>query len=169
MIAYLGLGMGGFAAEAGLAESISSKGVVMAAKSSATSTAKKSTVVAAPKTAVKKTDVKPVAKVVAKKSAVAKTVAAKPVRKAAVKKPDVKVEASLAKKTTAKKTEKPAAAAVVKRKPRKAANAVSHELRNHMVATAAYFMAEKRGFAAGCEKQDWALAEAEIDAMLAGG
>jgi hypothetical protein len=35
-----------------------------------------------------------------------------------------------------------------------------------MIATAAYFLAERRGFAGGYQMQDWIAAEAEIDAQL---
>ena len=38
--------------------------------------------------------------------------------------------------------------------------------RRAMVERAAYFRAERRGFAEGCALQDWLEAEAEIDAML---
>ena len=38
--------------------------------------------------------------------------------------------------------------------------------RDEMIAVAAYFKAEQRGFAAGCELDDWLCAEAEIDARL---
>lgn len=44
--------------------------------------------------------------------------------------------------------------------------AVAPELRHQMIATAAYFHAERRGFAGGSELQDWIEAEAEIDRML---
>lgn len=40
------------------------------------------------------------------------------------------------------------------------------DLRQRFIAEAAYFRAEKRGFAPGFEGQDWAEAEAEIDARL---
>jgi hypothetical protein len=40
------------------------------------------------------------------------------------------------------------------------------DARNEMVARAAYFRAERRGFAEGCALQDWLEAEAEIDSML---
>ncbi|MBE0626254.1 MAG: DUF2934 domain-containing protein [Burkholderiales bacterium] len=40
--------------------------------------------------------------------------------------------------------------------------AVSAEEREKLVAQAAYFRAEKRGFAPGCEVQDWITAEAEV-------
>ena len=38
--------------------------------------------------------------------------------------------------------------------------------RREMVEQAAYFRAERRGFAEGCALQDWLEAEAEIDALL---
>ncbi|GIL05732.1 MAG: hypothetical protein AMXMBFR72_16950 [Betaproteobacteria bacterium] len=37
-----------------------------------------------------------------------------------------------------------------------------------MIAQAAYFRAEQRGFASGAELQDWLAAEAEIDRALGG-
>ncbi len=43
---------------------------------------------------------------------------------------------------------------------------VTEETRRAMIAEAAYFHAERRGFAAGNETQDWLRAEAEIDALL---
>jgi len=39
---------------------------------------------------------------------------------------------------------------------------------HEMVAVAAYFCAERRGFLPGHEREDWFQAEAAIDAMLAG-
>lgn len=42
------------------------------------------------------------------------------------------------------------------------------EERQRYVAEAAYFIAERRGFAAGADVEDWLQAEAEIDQMLAG-
>ena len=35
-----------------------------------------------------------------------------------------------------------------------------------LIAEAAYYKAEQRDFAAGCEMGDWIEAEAEIDALL---
>jgi hypothetical protein len=43
---------------------------------------------------------------------------------------------------------------------------VTEESRRAMIAQAAYFHAERRGFAPGNETQDWLRAEAEIDALL---
>jgi DUF2934 family protein len=40
------------------------------------------------------------------------------------------------------------------------------ELRRQMVATAAYFIAERRGFATGHELEDWVAAEAAVDSRL---
>lgn len=39
-------------------------------------------------------------------------------------------------------------------------------LRHEMIATAAYFIAEQRGFAPGHEQEDWRRAEAAIDKQL---
>jgi hypothetical protein len=46
---------------------------------------------------------------------------------------------------------------------------VSSGLRRQYVEVAAYFIAEKRGFCAGGEQNDWVLAEREIERMIAGG
>ena len=40
------------------------------------------------------------------------------------------------------------------------------ENRQHMISTAAYYRAERRGFNGGGEVEDWLEAEMEIDAML---
>lgn len=45
--------------------------------------------------------------------------------------------------------------------------AVSADERHAMVALEAYLHAERRGFEPGNEAQDWAAAEAEVDARLA--
>jgi DUF2934 family protein len=44
--------------------------------------------------------------------------------------------------------------------------AVSEDVRRGMIAEAAYLRAERRGFAAGREDEDWLAAEAEVDALL---
>jgi Protein of unknown function (DUF2934) len=44
---------------------------------------------------------------------------------------------------------------------------VSDEERRAMIARAAYFRAERRNFAPGCELEDWVAAEAEVDRELA--
>ena len=71
----------------------------------------------------------------------------------------------------------PAKVTVKKRAPRKsparAASAaapftqfVDPRRRSALIAEAAYFRAEKRGFAPGHEHEDWLAAEAEVDARL---
>ena len=40
------------------------------------------------------------------------------------------------------------------------------ELRKQLIAAEAYFLAERRGFAAGHELDDWVAAEAAVDARL---
>ena len=44
---------------------------------------------------------------------------------------------------------------------------VTPEERWNMIAEAAYYIAEKRGFSDGHPAEDWRMAETEIDAMLA--
>ncbi|MFA7271069.1 MAG: DUF2934 domain-containing protein [Sterolibacterium sp.] len=46
---------------------------------------------------------------------------------------------------------------------------VTSEQRYHYVEVAAYYIAEKRGFDAGSNDEDWAQAELEIDRLLAEG
>ena len=47
-------------------------------------------------------------------------------------------------------------------------SALSAQERERLVAQAAYFRAEKRGFAPGCELQDWVEAEAEVLRLIGG-
>lgn len=110
-------------------------------------------------TAAKKTTAK---KVASQASASAKTTSAvttKITRKTSA--TAVKPAAPETSTPKAKKTRTPAAK---KTAPQKVA--VSPEQRYHMISTAAYFLAERRGFAGGYEMQDWITAEAEIDARL---
>lgn len=99
----------------------------------------------------------------------AKKVAATPAKKT-VAVATKKTAVTPAKKVSAPKTEKPASKPVATAKvaPQKSVkkSAVTPEDRYHMIATAAYFRGEKRGFSGGCEKEDWISAEAQIDAML---
>ncbi len=48
---------------------------------------------------------------------------------------------------------------------------ISEDIRRGMIAEAAYLRAERRGFAGGPdkEKEDWLMAEAEVDALLKAG
>jgi hypothetical protein len=43
---------------------------------------------------------------------------------------------------------------------------IDPEVRRQLVAAEAYFLAERRGFAAGNELQDWVIAEAAVDSRL---
>lgn len=52
------------------------------------------------------------------------------------------------------------------RAPTKKADHVLPEERRRFIAEAAYFRAERRGFANGGDLGDWVEAEAEIDALL---
>lgn len=49
------------------------------------------------------------------------------------------------------------------------AQAISPEIRRAMVAEAAYYRAERRGFVPGDDLGDWLQAEAEIESLLNGG
>ena len=69
----------------------------------------------------------------------------------------------------------PATPAVRKRAPRKAAIRqitptpalfFDPERRADLIAEAAFFRAEKRGFSPGHEMDDWLAAESEVDALL---
>lgn len=62
----------------------------------------------------------------------------------------------------------PAKSAKKETAPAKTATQVTPEQRLHYVAEAAYFIAERRGFAGGTEHDDWTEAEVLIDRMLAG-
>ena len=73
-------------------------------------------------------------------------------------------------KTTAKTstTKAPAkrAAAAQKTPPAGILLPVSHEERWRMVAEAAYYIAQRRGFVGGDALADWVAAEAEVDTRL---
>jgi hypothetical protein len=49
------------------------------------------------------------------------------------------------------------------------AQSISAEERRQWIATAAYFIAQRRGFAPGCEADDWREAEVEIECRIANG
>ncbi len=50
--------------------------------------------------------------------------------------------------------------------PQTASGQMAPEQRQHLIAQAAYFIAERRGFAPGNELEDWLQAEAEIEAWM---
>ena len=88
-------------------------------------------------------------------------------------KPARKPRAATAPKLAAKKVataKKAATAKATARRPastasRPAVTAPSATGREEMVRTAAYFRAERRGFAPGYEWEDWLAAEAEVSAL----
>lgn len=55
---------------------------------------------------------------------------------------------------------------VTTRRKSKVARFVGPEQRAALIAEAAFFRAEKRGFAPGHEEEDWLAAEAEVDTRL---
>lgn len=83
---------------------------------------------------------------------------------AASKASETVVKKAAAKSTAATAAKKPAAAKVARSSKMKIA--VTPEQRYKMIAEAAYFRAEKRGFVGGNSAQDWIEAEAEIDNLL---
>ena len=107
------------------------------------------TAVAAAKKTVAKT---PVAKTLTVQATAKKTTTpiATVKQAASPKTATVEPKAPSAKKPAAKKTTAPA----------------SPQQRYHMISTAAYYLAERRGFAGGYEMQDWISAELGIDAKL---
>ena len=112
--------------------------------------------------------------VTAKKSVAAKVPAAAPVRAAAkkvtVEKKAVKPAAPVEDKATpVKAAAKPKASAKPKAVPAAKAVALSLEQRNHYVQVAAFYIAERRGFAAGDPAADWVAAEEEVSRLIASG
>lgn len=85
--------------------------------------------------------------------------AAKPTTKSVAK---PAVAAPVAKPVAAAAPAKPAAAPAKSAKP-----AVDPQVRLRMIAEAAYYIAEKRGFIHGHHDADWAQAEKQIDSLLA--
>ena len=59
-----------------------------------------------------------------------------------------------------------AAEAVVVLHSKQAVSGIPPELRRQLVAAEAYFRAERRGFAAGNELDDWVAAESAVDSRL---
>ena len=90
--------------------------------------------------------------------------------------PTVPAKAELAPDAKPKPPAKPRAprakkAATPKGSTVSAAIEISEDVRRGMIAEAAYLRAERRGFTGGHEKEreDWAAAEAEVDALLKAG
>ncbi|MFH1872138.1 MAG: DUF2934 domain-containing protein [Pseudomonadota bacterium] len=117
-----------------------------------------------PKNTTKSASAKPAAPAkrvaAAKPKAPAKVKA--PAKAAAVKKPEPTAKQAAAKPVIAKAPPKAAARA-------KKAKSVPPEQRRNYIEMAAYYIAERRGFAPGNPLEDWVQAEAEIDRLLAQG
>jgi len=78
------------------------------------------------------------------------------------------MKAAVAAPPRAKSPPSPAAVKAKKKAPAAAdCPALSPEQRHAMIATAAYFRAERRSFVGAAEVDDWLAAEAEIDRTLA--
>ena len=81
-------------------------------------------------------------------------------------------KASAAKPKVASVAAAAVATAAPRRAPKKAVSAtpsIAPDQRRHYVEIAAFYIAERRGFAPGNPLDDWLAAEAEIDRLLAGG
>ncbi len=106
-------------------------------------------------------------------AAKAKTVAPKPAAKpAASAKPVAPVKPPIAvpvKVAVPVSVAKPVAAKPVAAKPVVAKRRADPEVRARMIAEAAYYIAEQRGFIHGHHDKDWAAAEKQIDELLARG
>jgi outer membrane biosynthesis protein TonB len=113
---------------------------------------KKTAVVAAEKPESSVTDEVETAKKATKPKASSKKVASAEV---------AAVEAEVSKPKAAKTAKAPSTKKSTTKK-----TSVTPEQRYRMIADAAYFLAERRGFAGGYEMQDWISAEFQIDAKL---
>ena len=89
----------------------------------------------------------------------AKTMSAKTV--------SVKTAKRTAKKAAgSERTDGPAMVAVESETATAATSSIDPEVRRQMVAAEAYFRAERRGFAAGQEVEDWIAAESVVDSRF---
>ena len=84
-----------------------------------------------------------------------------------VKAVSVKTVKRRAKKSAAsERTDGPAAAVLESEEATGATSRIDPEVRRQMVAAEAYFRAERRGFAAGQEVEDWIAAESVVDSRF---
>lgn len=102
------------------------------------------------------------------KKTTTKTAEAAATKKTTAKTTESKPKAATPRKTAAPKADKAAAPAKSAPKKATAKSNVSPEERLQMIATAAYYLAEKRGFCSCGELDDWIAAEAQVDAILKG-
>ena len=82
--------------------------------------------------------------------------------------PGAKATAKRKKATAAPKATDSAVVMVLESEPSVATVSMSidPDVRRQLVAAEAYFLAERRGFAAGHELEDWVAAEAAVDSRL---
>jgi hypothetical protein len=115
--------------------------------------------VTAKKTSTPAADIAPKSKAPAKKSVVVKTPVPAATPKATVK----AAPTTAVKKSPAKK------AAPAKAKPVAARPTVTLEQRQNYIEVAAFYVAQRRGFAPGNPMEDWAMAEIEVDQLILSG
>ena len=104
------------------------------------------------------------------KTAATKAVASKTTTKAAAKPAAKPVAVPKTKVAVPAKVAVAPAKAKVSAKPKGEKNpSVSAQQRGHYVEIAAYFIAERRGFAPGNQMDDWLAAEREVERLIAEG
>ena len=84
-------------------------------------------------------------------------------------KPAATKPAPAPRKPAAKVATPPVAPIAAPKKSPATQTALSTEQRNHYVEVAAFYIAERRGFAPADPGQDWAAAEIEVDRLFASG
>ena len=121
------------------------------------------------KPVVKKTSTETTGEAKVANNSVAKPapVKAAPAKAASVKKaPAKKAPTVAAAKSTAKPKAKTATKSPSKPKPAAVATHISPAERMKMIAEAAYYLAEARGFSQGNDVNDWVIAEQQVNAKL---
>jgi hypothetical protein len=78
-----------------------------------------------------------------------------------------KTAAAAERATAQARIDKPAANTVIRSKAPTIATALAAEQKRRLIEVAAYYIAERRGFAGGDAATDWLAAEAEIDTLMA--
>jgi hypothetical protein len=92
-----------------------------------------------------------------------------PAKKAIAVKAPVPVPAAAPKAAVKKSPVKKAAPAKASATPVAARPAVTVEQRHNYIEVAAFYVAQRRGFAPGNPVDDWAMAEAEVDQLILSG
>jgi hypothetical protein len=80
--------------------------------------------------------------------------------------PSVKTVKRRVKKTASERTNGAAMVVLESEAASAATSSIDPEVRRQMVAAEAYFRAERRGFAAGQEVEDWIAAEGVVDSRF---